>query len=471
YLALSYTWGGADESLKNSTYQSNIHQRLQPYGLRGILNPKVLPQVYQDALLVAKGLGYRYIWIDAFCIIQDNDTDIEAQITNMGYVYQNADMTIAAGGGAGSEVPLFVKRQVSARPCLVKATVNGQPRYVIVSRPMDDTTSVLDSRLWVFQEQILSRRTVQFGPHYTTWRCSKMNAIESLPLNVPEESIPTEEALQLDDSIKKLQVWIKDTASHRLTAQLDFTHEFASAWYSAVCNYTNRNWSNRKDQIGAVMGVASVIATRSGWRHLAGLWREDLPYGLAWFKCNQPYANREKGTGYTDDLEHEANCAPSWSWAARANGPVVFLPRAGFQSYLVEVGETDWEWPAPAQKGIANGRLTLKGQLLQAYVQPVPFNTVALQPNSEGKWKAQLVDSVPNPVLVGEVYLDAPMTSSSPETICCLLLGTLHKGYRYWGVGLALRIVEKDGRQYFERAGLVGLFNPVAGQTKIVDIY
>ncbi|KAK4179146.1 hypothetical protein QBC36DRAFT_308550 [Triangularia setosa] len=167
----------------------------------------------------------------------------------MGYVCQNTDMTLAAGGGARSTVPLFVKRKVSTRPCLVKATVDSQPRYVIVSRPMDDTTSGLDSRLWVFQEQILSRRTVQFGPHYTTWRCSKMNTIESLPLNVPEQSISTDEALQLDDSIKKLQVWIKDTASRHLAAQLTFTHELSSAWYSVICNYTNRNWSTAKTRL------------------------------------------------------------------------------------------------------------------------------------------------------------------------------------------------------------------------------
>ncbi|KAK0673082.1 heterokaryon incompatibility protein-domain-containing protein, partial [Cercophora samala] len=461
YLALSYTWGRAPEDLKRSTLQGNVHQRTQPYGLREDLDPKVLPQVYQDALEVAKGLGYRYIWIDAFCIIQKNDKDVQAQISNMGYVYQNADMTLAAGGGAGSAVPLFVKRKVSARPCLVKAMVDGQPRYVIVSRPMDDTTSVLDSRLWVFQEQILSRRTVQFGPHYTTWRCSKMNAIESLPLNVPEEPISKEEFLQLDDSIKKLQVWIKNTASHRFTAQLTFTHEFASAWYSAICNYTNRNWSNREDQIGAFMGVASVIATRSGWRHLAGLWKEDLPYGLTWFKCNQPYANNDKGDGFPTGLEHEASCAPSWSWAARANGPVVFLPRAGFQSHLVEIGETNWDWPAPETQDAHNGRLTLSGQLFQAELQPQSpslLATVALQPSSEGKWKAQLINSG---VKLGEVYLDAPMVSSTPEAVCCLLLGTLHKGYRYWGVGLALRAVGNPGQQRFERAGLVGLFNPV----------
>jgi hypothetical protein len=34
-----------------------------------------LSQTFQDALIVTKALGLQYIWIDALCIIQDNEED------------------------------------------------------------------------------------------------------------------------------------------------------------------------------------------------------------------------------------------------------------------------------------------------------------------------------------------------------------------------------------------------------------
>ena len=41
-----------------------------------------------DAMQLVRGLGLRYLWVDAFCIKQDDFSDKEEQIARMGFVFQ-----------------------------------------------------------------------------------------------------------------------------------------------------------------------------------------------------------------------------------------------------------------------------------------------------------------------------------------------------------------------------------------------
>jgi Heterokaryon incompatibility protein (HET) len=65
YCALSYRWGPPEYVLK--TTQANLRQMMQ------YVDWGALPRLLQDAIRVARELGIRYIWIDALCIIQDNE--------------------------------------------------------------------------------------------------------------------------------------------------------------------------------------------------------------------------------------------------------------------------------------------------------------------------------------------------------------------------------------------------------------
>lgn len=54
-----------------------------------------LSKTFQDALVATKGLGFRYIWIDSLCIIQDSEEDFQLECAKTGSVYSNAVCTIA----------------------------------------------------------------------------------------------------------------------------------------------------------------------------------------------------------------------------------------------------------------------------------------------------------------------------------------------------------------------------------------
>lgn len=64
--ALSYNWGRSEScKTKKATYQCR---------LAGLLVDD-LPTTIRDAVLLTRLLGFRYVWIDALCIFQDDPVD------------------------------------------------------------------------------------------------------------------------------------------------------------------------------------------------------------------------------------------------------------------------------------------------------------------------------------------------------------------------------------------------------------
>ncbi|KAF7525329.1 hypothetical protein G7054_g11130 [Neopestalotiopsis clavispora] len=93
YCALSYCWGppGMNPLL---TTRANISSRFD-----GIDFEK-LPKTLQDAVIVTRKIGIRYLWIDSLCIIQGDNSDWTTESAKMTEVYQNAYLVIAASGAA-----------------------------------------------------------------------------------------------------------------------------------------------------------------------------------------------------------------------------------------------------------------------------------------------------------------------------------------------------------------------------------
>jgi hypothetical protein len=87
WLALSYCWGSSTQS---STTKSNIKTRKQ------YLTVAELPKTLQDAIKVTRDLGYKFIWIDSMCILQDDASDWATESSKMADVYSKAQLVLAA---------------------------------------------------------------------------------------------------------------------------------------------------------------------------------------------------------------------------------------------------------------------------------------------------------------------------------------------------------------------------------------
>jgi hypothetical protein len=95
YLALSYVWGGVDRS---QTKLENVKELCTPGGLNRIGG--TIPKTITDAISLVNLLGERYLWVDALCIVQDDNASKQSMIDRMHMVYQNAFLTLIAATGA-----------------------------------------------------------------------------------------------------------------------------------------------------------------------------------------------------------------------------------------------------------------------------------------------------------------------------------------------------------------------------------
>jgi len=51
--------------------------------LHSNIDMKTLCKSFQDAIQIARQLGYSYLWIDSLCIIQDSEVDWVKESTSM----------------------------------------------------------------------------------------------------------------------------------------------------------------------------------------------------------------------------------------------------------------------------------------------------------------------------------------------------------------------------------------------------
>ena len=89
YVALSYCWG---KYLAFKTTSRNLTLHMQDGGI----SFEQLPKTLQDAVFLVRRMGFRYLWADCLCIIQDNAADWEYEASRMADVYTNAHLVVAA---------------------------------------------------------------------------------------------------------------------------------------------------------------------------------------------------------------------------------------------------------------------------------------------------------------------------------------------------------------------------------------
>ena len=74
YLTLSHCWGGANILKTDSSCLESFKQCI-PF--------QALCKNFQDAVIITRTLGFKYLWIDSLCIIQDSPEDWNRESAQM----------------------------------------------------------------------------------------------------------------------------------------------------------------------------------------------------------------------------------------------------------------------------------------------------------------------------------------------------------------------------------------------------
>ena len=233
YLALSYVWG-KDPLI--------IHDSLQ--------NP---PRTIADAIVVTLELGFQYLWIDKFCIPQNDSEEKLKQIKLMGSIYRSAQATIFAAAGTnpqyglpGVSCPRTVVQHILPFKDYKLANCLPNSRHAIHH-------SEWDQRGWTYQEALLSGCKLFFTKEQFFYHCDRMYAYESMSGVI--------------DSVKERH-------SDIFTTPFPSQRGSYSAWdiMRRVENYTRRQLTWQSDILNAFQGVLQIFnATKAPLRTIYGI--------------------------------------------------------------------------------------------------------------------------------------------------------------------------------------------------------
>lgn len=307
YVALSYSWGNGAR-FRTLRHNATKHRRGIPV--------RDLPATFQDAISIANWIGYRYIWIDAMCIVQDDPVDNANEIRNMGDIYRYAVLTICAQGAASSHDGLFANRNPSElHPCETSAISptlnNGETRRVVIKGGRS-AGNHLESRGWILQEEVLTSRALIFTGEGMKWRCSVAVASES----DPEPNVRPMSGPDARETLAVMHMWLfaREQAERRSCPPPMIT------WYNMLQLYSDRLLTYPSDILAAVKGLSAIFAEVHHVTYIAGLWREDFLRGLTWYVANNDARGGQLGP------ETKLN-APSWSWPSVGKVRIKFLLR------------------------------------------------------------------------------------------------------------------------------------------------
>ncbi|KAL2682375.1 hypothetical protein Neosp_006825 [[Neocosmospora] mangrovei] len=289
YVALSYVWGPAGSGEKTKLKHGDSHLPQD-----GLDLGECVEAVVEDAIRVTLGLGYGFLWVDRYCILQQGDGKVkEEQLQSMDLVYANADVTLVA----------------TAR----QASFSGLPGpsmrlkgHAVTLIPPDPAHQIRSSawmtRGWTYQEGLLSRRRLFFSESEMSFDCHDLVA---------------REAIRLPPSIERQMYH-----TFRRLMPLSWTHKPLEAWESyksdgtdlldKLTEYTGRKLTYQSDALNAMLGILQAHAS--------------LESGPVYHVCGVPILRSRHdevtSAGFVKSLcwTHQSPGYrrlgfPSWSWA------------------------------------------------------------------------------------------------------------------------------------------------------------
>ncbi|KAH7069925.1 heterokaryon incompatibility protein-domain-containing protein [Paraphoma chrysanthemicola] len=307
YVTLSHCWG---RSKPPATTRANLSSRMASIPMAS------MPKTFRDAVDIVRSLGYRYLWIDSFCIIQDDDADWQHECASMAKVYSDCVVTLASPDARDCHAgfPRGLHPTPTNKWCNLPVHWLGttKPDSLRLVHPYDTDhgrvdwdNSPLAKRAWVFQERLLSPRWIYFGTNHLYFECTTAQFDEHL--RVPQLS---------SIRAKHYSYAPKDTMSFR-------THkEGLHNWYRMLKTYSQLSLTHGSDRLPALSGIVTRFAQKFDDEYVAGLWRKDLVYGLIYMVDTNEHPRPRS-------LHPSAVRGPSWSWYTCDRGVFHYQNRIG----------------------------------------------------------------------------------------------------------------------------------------------
>ncbi|KAF9226160.1 HET-domain-containing protein [Gyrodon lividus] len=423
YTTLSYCWGGPQPF---STQKSTLETLM-----KGI-DMQQLPSTICDAITVTRRLGLRYLWVDAFCIIQDDDLDKQKEIARMGEIYQHSYCTIIAECAAKVSDG-FLHKKPEPPDCsqyrLPYVVPDGGVGTMLLRSQeaygYDPLEEPLNARGWTLQERLLPPRQLLYTSRSLRWKCQSREYVDGgVTFNMYDEPYLYSMTRVLDVASGKLPT--PDLGN----GVIDPWNPWGF-WKRLIMEFSRRLCTDPADRVRAIGGIAKEFQKvwSPGSRYLAGHPECYLFESLAWRV--DPFKMASRRGGYR---------APSWSWMA-AEGVIIYDEEPKSSQRAVEVLECN---VTPTLSftpfgDISHGVLKLHGYVREARwlsdsqgAQHIHFTHdlefLEDSQNQHGYTVTVFPDSVED--IVGNGVVWCLITSASRTAACGLVLDVVEAGER-----------------------------------------
>lgn len=364
WVALSYVWG----------HDSRKRQEPAVLGANPSTGPPHLPSAVsnavRDAIDVTSQLGFQYLWVDRYCIDQQDATEMAAQIQIMGLIYRGAEVTIVAAAGKDEScglpgvgtTPRIKQNIINLGSCTILATSQDPSSFI-------RKKSRWCTRGWTFQEGLLSRRRLLFTGHQTIFECNTTSWMEAVGgLEFIDDPRRIDWGGKASTSIFRRYLPgapTNDTSNFQVDAELARRY---TEWFFIAGQFTKRELSFDSDSLHAFAGIMDFkrrveppVLNISGLPYVLSRKAEasqhvetHLVVSLCWFHYTGTSARRRLGF-------------PSWTWAGWA-GAVrwMFLPFSGHRSCESKIRDVCFEF-RDGQSTRSTEHLLRTGQMPEDY--------------------------------------------------------------------------------------------------------
>ncbi|KAK7177758.1 TOL-like protein [Paraphaeosphaeria sporulosa] len=222
-------------------------------------------------------------------------------------VFSGAYCTVAATAAADSYAG-FLERNINPEYIHIQ-NASGKPFYI--STDVDDFDidvgdARLNTRAWVMQEQVLSRRTIYFSSNQIYWECGEGVYCE----NLTQPSSPyTDRYFILDPSFPNR---LLESGKGRTLNCISFLFQ----------EYSKRNLTMPSDRSVAISGLVDPVADALDCHSAYGTFQKYFHRNLLW----------QASDGKMEEIAYDYHM-PSWSWMAYSGG-IQFLG--------VSLHDVDW---------------------------------------------------------------------------------------------------------------------------------
>ena len=296
FAALSYVWGFKPQALLNT---ANRQALLQSKGLLDLSAD--LPLTMTDFIVVCSELNYRYVWIDALCIVQDDSTDMASQMQCMGTVFSSAHLVVVSTAGS---VQAGIPGVTSARTR--HQEVFTTHNFGLVERPLAYNDAVIWttwwSRGWCLQEYLLAKRLLIFTRYSAFFKCNDgVVCYEEDAMKHGELACIVGTGKHRDELSTKFKTDVTGNylTSENIASDQGLRNKTRRNQYRSLMEaYNGRQLSYEEDRVNAILGALEVIGS--------SLWGIPL-------SCFSEALMWDGGRWNSRRLQ---KCFPSWSWAA-----------------------------------------------------------------------------------------------------------------------------------------------------------